>query len=107
MAREVSSDIRERIISAYNGHYHPRDIATMFNCSVTTVKRIIKRYLIGGEAPFKPRGGSKNKKLIEIHKETIKKLYGGQLPISLRAIQKNILRDFNLVVGISSIDRTI
>ncbi|KAF7684968.1 hypothetical protein CDIK_4283, partial [Cucumispora dikerogammari] len=92
--RELGLYKSKRITSAFTGYYHTKSIGTIFNCSVTTIKKNIKRNWDGEETSSYSTDGSGNKKTLEIHKETIKNFMEIKCSISIRAFQQRLLKEF-------------
>jgi transposase len=107
MAKGILKEIRERIITAYMNNTDIKTISVLFGCTVTTVKRIISRFNEVGEVGPKTRDGSRNIKILNLHKDAIKSYIAENCSITLKEIQLRLESDFSLSVSMSSIDRAI
>jgi transposase len=107
MAKELSKEIRERIIFAYKTGRHPKDIASFSGCHRTTVDRILAAYNRDGRIKAKLRGGKRPKILTDKHKNAIKKYLAEDCTISLDKLKYKLHKKFKVQIGKSSIDRAI
>jgi transposase len=83
MKKNISIEVRKRIISAYNSQKNIPEIAESFSYHKTTVKRITKNYLTEGRVGPKPKGGVRPRILMSEHKYTIQSYISENCSISL------------------------
>jgi transposase len=96
MAKELSKEIRERIILAYKTGRHPEDIASFWGCHRTTVDRILAAYNRDGRIKAKLRGEKRPKILTDKHKNSIKKYLAEDCTISLDKLKYKLHKKFKL-----------
>jgi transposase len=107
MARQLSNDLRERIIRADNEGKHPDVIADIIGCHRTTVDRIIKLYDREERIEVNLRGGQKSRLLSEEYRIIIRNYISENCSITLESIKRRLMNEYNLEVSISTINRAI
>jgi transposase len=107
MARNLSNDARERIINAYKNQKSIKLIAEMYNCSESTVSRIVKAYNNEGRVEAKLKSRGRLKIITEKHKAFIRGLIVEDCAIILRNTQNKLINAFNSKASIATIDRKI
>jgi transposase len=108
MAKEISKELRTRIINAYNSGKGYTELGNLFGCHRTTTKRIIDAYKREGRSIARKRDGTgRHKILSEVHVSAIHAHIDQNCTISLRELQRKIEEEFCLVVDMSTINRTI
>jgi transposase len=97
MTKQNKKEVREKIISAYNKQKAVAEIADMFSCHITTVRRIIKRYTTEGITGPKSRNSAGTRKvLVEEHNCAIRAYISENCSITLEQIKERLQRDFGL-----------
>ena len=104
---EISDDIKERIVHAYNNGSTISNIAMVFNINRTTIQGIVKKYLVFGTPARKIRMNNTPKKLSVEQIFTIKGWLEEDCSLSLRAIAEKCRAMFNITVSKSTVDNVI
>ena len=104
MARTLSQDLRDRVVSAIDGGMSCRAAAAHFDVSISSAIRWRRLALEHGRAVAKPRGGDRHSGRIEAHGDFIKQLLAKQGDITLVEIQAQ-LSERGAPVGIGIVHR--
>jgi transposase len=104
MARTLSQDLRDRVVSAIDGGMSCRAAAAHFDVSISSAIRWRRLALRDGRAVAKPRGGDRHSGRIEAHGDFIKELLAEQGDITLTEIQAR-LAERGVPVGIGTVHR--
>jgi transposase len=104
MARTLSQDLRDRVVSAIDGGMSCRAAAAHFDVSISSAIRWRRLALRDGRAVAKPRGGDRHSGRIEAHGDFIKELLAEQGDITLTEIQGR-LTERGVPVGIGTVHR--
>jgi transposase len=107
MAKQLSNDMRERIIKAYMEGINTTYIANFAGCHRTTVKRIVELYNLEGRVKPNPRGGVKIQSLNEEQRDAIKRYISEDCSVTLEQIRLKLIKEFSVSVSISTINRAI
>jgi transposase len=108
MAKEISEELRKKIINAYHSEKSYTELGNIFSCHRTTIKRIIDAYQNEGRSITRKRGNVGRSKIFsEVHVSTIRACINQNCTISLRELQIKMEEEFGLAVDKSTINRTI
>ena len=103
----VSNIDRERICNSYMSGSTVIQISTIMNINRTTVHSIIRRFLLTGSSESLPRGGVRPRKITNEISNAIKRWVDEDCGLSLSALVRKVMNDYNIVVSISTIVRCI
>ena len=104
MARSLSQDLRDRVVSAIDGGLSCRAAAVRFGVSVSSAIRWRQLALEHGQAVAKPRGGDRHSARIEAHGLFIRDLVAEQADMTLVEIQARLI-ERGASVGIGTLHR--
>lgn len=108
MTKEINPEMRQRIIHAYIQEKKSyTQIAMIFGCHRTTVKRIIDAYNVEGRSTTKIRKSGRPQILTDDHKKSIQKYIDDNCSIPLRAIKQRLEKEHSISPSLSSILRGI
>jgi transposase len=106
MKKEISKDLRKRIVYAYEEGKSYTEIGKLFGCHRTTAKRIIVAYLDEERVVSKFRGFKPHLLSLQ-HKDAIRSYISGNCSITLECIQEKLFEEFEVHVSVSTIFRAI
>lgn len=104
MARTLSQDLRDRVVTAIGGGLSCRAAAARFGVSVSSAIRWRQRSLAHGQAVAKPRGGDRHSGKIEAHGGFIRELIAEQGDMTLVEVQARLI-ERGALVGIGTAHR--
>ena len=108
MAAAYSIDLREKILSAWQGKEgSQRGLAKRFKVSFSFIKDLLHQYKETGTIIPRKQGGDRRSKLKEQEQELLKKIVSKQNDIYLREIQSIIQEKTGIDVSLSSLCRTL
>jgi transposase len=106
MKKEISKDLRELIVNAYEEGKSYTEIGKLFNCHRTTVKRIVVAYFDEGRILTMFRGVKLHILSLQ-HEDAIRSYISDDCSITLKRIQEKLFEEFRIHVSISTIFRAI
>ncbi|MBK6490684.1 MAG: transposase [Sphingomonadales bacterium] len=104
MARSLSQDLRDRVVSAIDGGLSCRAAAGRFGVSVSSAIRWRQLAREHGQAVAKPRGGDRHSARIEAQGAFIRELVTEQADMTLVEIQARLI-ERGTSVGIGTLHR--
>ena len=104
MARTLSQDLRDRVVSAIDGGLSCRAAAGRFGVSVSSAIRWRQLALRHGQAVARPRGGDRHSGTIEAHGGFIRELIAEQGDMTLVEVQARLI-ERGATVGIGTVHR--
>jgi transposase len=107
MTRSLSTDLRERLISAVEGGLSRRSAARRFGVAASTAIKWVAQWRRTGEVGPRPRGGDKRSHRIEAHGEEILALVDETPDITLAEIAAHLDQAHGLKVAPSTVWRLL
>ena len=107
MAKSLSNDLRERLVSAVEGGMTRRGAARRFGVAASTAIKWVDRWRRTGAVGAKPRGGDQRSQRIEAHAEEILALVEATPDITLAELTEHLDQAHGLVVAQSTIWRLL
>jgi len=107
MTRPLSTDLRERLISAVEGGMSRRSAAERFGVAVSTAIKWVDRWRRTGDIRPLPQGGDKRSQRIEAHAEEVLALIEETPDITLREIVLHLDETHGVTVAQSTVWRLL
>jgi transposase len=107
MAKSLSIDLRERLVSAVEGGMTRRSAAKRFGVAASTAIKWVDRWRRTGNVAPQPRGGDRRSERIEAHAEEIMALIGETPDITLEELAGHLLEARGLKVDPSTVWRLL
>ena len=107
MARTLSIDLRERVISAVNKGLSRRAAAERFGIAPSTAIRWVQGWQETGRPDPKPRGGDRHSHRIETHADELIELVEDTPDITLAELAEHLLARHGLRVASSTVWRCL
>jgi len=107
MAKALSTDLRERVISAVEGGMTRRAAARRFGVAVSTAIKWVDRWRRTGAVEARPRGGDRRSHRLEAHAVEILSLVEAAPDITLGEIAAHLEREHGLKAAQSSVWRLL
>ena len=107
MAKSLSIDLRERLVSAVDGGMTRRSAATRFGVAASTAIKWVDQWRRTGTVTPRPRGGDCRSERIEAHAEEILKLIEKAPDITLEAVAGHLHETHGLKVDPSTVWRLL
>ncbi len=107
MAKTLSIDLRERLVSAVDGGMTRRSAAKRFGVAASTAIKWVDRWRRTGNVAPQPRGGDRRSERIEAHAEEILALIGETPDITLEELAEHLLEARGLKVDPSTVWRLL
>ena len=107
MAKSLSTDLRERLVSSVEGGMTRRGAARRFGVAASTAIKWVDRWRRTGAVGAKPRGGDRRSQRIEAHAEEILALVEATPDITLAELVEHLAEAHGLVVAQSTIWRLL
>ena len=95
---QISDEDRKRIIKAYLKCMLPKNISTFLNIKIGAIYNIINVYKKENRFLKKNKGGIKNQKLNNIHKNQIKEWIDENCSLSLKSLKHRVFNVFEINV---------
>lgn len=105
--KNISPDIRNRIISSYENGNVSSDIASTFCCSIRSVQRIIKAYKEENRRTAKPVGGNRLKKINLNGQTTIKSTIQNNCCSSLKELKNELFTINEIECSVTTVHREL
>ncbi|XP_058117054.1 uncharacterized protein LOC131286316 [Anopheles ziemanni] len=105
--KAIPDSDRAKIIFAFEKGVPTIEISKTLQINRTTVSAVISKYRKTGIIQAKKRGGSKGKKMSEIHISRIRALREENSSISLKKISLKLLEEFGIVVSNTTIAKEV
>jgi len=107
MAKSLSSDLRERLISVVEGGVSRRSAARRFGVAASTAIKWVAQWRRTGDVGPRPRGGDKRSQRIEAHAGEILALVAETPDITLAEIVAHLDQAHGLQVAPSTVWRLL
>ena len=107
MAKSLSTDLRERLVTAVEGGMTRRGAALRFGVAASTAIKWVDRWRRTGDVGAKPRGGDHRSQRVEAHAEEILALVEATPDITLAELVEHLNEAHGLVVAQSTIWRLL
>ncbi len=107
MARPLSNDLRDRLVSAVDGGLSRRSAAKHFGVAPSTAIKWVDRWHRTGDVGPRRQGGDQRSRQIEIHAEEILVLIEAAPDITLGELADHLHAGHGLTVALSSVWRLL
>ncbi len=107
MAKSLSIDLRERLVSAVDGGMTRRSAAKRFGVAASTAIKWVDQWRRTGTVAPRPRGGDHRSERIEAHAEEILALIGETPDITLEELVGHLHEAHGLKVDPSTVWRLL
>ena len=107
MAKSLSIDLRERLVSAVDGGMTRRSAAKRFGIAASTAIKWADQWHRTGSVAPRPRGGDRHSKRIEVHAEEILELIEETADLTLEALAGHLDEAHGLKVSQSTVWRLL
>ena len=107
MARPLSNDLRDRLVSAVDGGLSRRSAAKHFGVAPSTAIKWVDRWHRTGDVGPRRQGGDQRSRQIEVHAEEILALIEAAPDITLAELADHLHAGHGLTVALSSVWRLL
>lgn len=107
MAKSLSVDIRERVVSAVDGGMTRRSAAKRFGVAASTAIKWVDQWQRTGNVAPRPRGGDRRSERIEAHAQEVLGLVAETPDITLEALAGHLYETHGLKVDPSTVWRLL
>ncbi len=107
MAKSLSIDLRERLVSAVEGGMTRRSAAKRFGVAASTAIKWVDQWRRTGNVEPRPRGGDRRSERIEAHAEEILALIEETADITLEELAGHLRESHGLKVDPSTVWRLL
>lgn len=108
MAVAYSSDLRERVVRAYqSGEGTQQQIAQRFQVSPSFVQRLLRRYRQSGQVTAKARGGNHQPRISGEHLALVKRLVEAQPDAYLSELVEQFTQQSAIAVSMTTMHRCV
>ena len=107
MAKSLSIDIRERLVSAVDGGMTRRSAAQRFGVAASTAIKWMDQWRRTGDLAPRPRGGDRRSARIEVHAEEVLRLVAETPDITLEELAEHLHEGHGLKVDPSTVWRLL
>jgi transposase len=107
MAKSLSNDLRERLVSAVDGGMSRRAAAKRFGVAASTAIKWVDQWRRTGSVEPRPRGGDRRSERIEAHADEVLGLIGETPDITLEELAGHLDEVHGLRVAPSTVWRLL
>ena len=107
MAKSLSIDIRERLVSAVDGGMTRHSAADRFGVAASTAIKWVDQWRRTGDLAPRPRGGDRRSARIEVHAEEVLRLVAETPDITLEELAEHLHEGHGLKVDPSTVWRLL
>ncbi len=107
MARPLSNDLRDRLVSAVDGGLSRRSAAKHFGVAPSTAIKWVDRWHRTGDVGPRRQGGDQRSRQIEVHAEEILALLEAAPDITLAGLVDHVHAGHGLTVALSTVWRLL
>ncbi len=107
MAKSLSIDLRERLVSAVDGGMTRRSAAKRFGVAASTAIKWVDQWRQTGNVAPRPRGGDRRSERIEVHAEEVLRLVAETPDITLEELAEHLHEGHGLKVDPSTVWRLL
>jgi len=107
MAKSLSIDLRERLVSAVDGGMTRRSAAQRFGVAASTAIKWMDQWRRTGDLAPRPRGGDRRSARIEVHAEEVLRLVAETPDITLEELAEHLHEGHGLKVDPSTVWRLL
>jgi transposase len=107
MAKSLSNDLRERLVSAVDGGMSRRAAAKRFGVAASTAIKWVDQWRRTGSVEPRPRGGDRRSERIEAHADEVLGLIGEKPDITLEELAGHLDEVHGLRVAPSTVWRLL
>ena len=107
MAKSLSIDLRERLVSAVDGGMTRRSAAKRFGVAASTAIKWMDQWRRTGNVAPRPRGGDRRSERIEVHAEEVLRLVAETPDLTLEELAEHLHEGHGLKVDPSTVWRLL
>ena len=107
MAKSLSIDLRERLVSAVDGGMTRRSAANRFGVAASTAIKWVDQWRRTGDLAPRPRGGDRRSERIEVHAEEVLRLVAETPDLTLEELAEHLHEGHGLKVDPSTVWRLL
>ena len=107
MAKALSIDLRERLVSAVDGGMTRRSAAKRFGVAASTAIKWVYQWRRTGDLAPRPRGGDRRSERIEVHAEEVLRLVAETPDLTLEELAEHLHEGHGLKVDPSTVWRLL
>ena len=107
MAKSLSIDLRERLVSAVDDGMTRRSAAKRFGVAASTAIKWVDQWRQTGNVALRPRGGDRRSERIEVHAEEVLRLVAETPDLTLEELAEHLHEGHGLKVDPSTVWRLL
>jgi transposase len=107
MAKSLSIDLRERLVSAVDDGMTRRSAAKRFGVAASTAIKWVDQWRQTGNVAPRPRGGDRRSERIEVHAEEVLRLVAETPDLTLEELAEHLHEGHGLKVDPSTVWRLL